>query len=156
MLRRPAGDQVHARIRGLVRRKVAEDPDAALPFHELRNGGLERVAEFPRIVRNHDLDDAIGVGIGKRAEQQRVDDRKDGGVRADADGEDGDRGDGEPARPAEEQPGVADVARDVLEESAHKAYRSFAGRPGPTTTTPSFITHRTPVTTSLMFSNGLP
>src|SRR5688572_5680419 len=99
-----------------------------------------------RVVGDHDLDEAIGVRIGKRSQQERVDDRKHRAVRADADRQHRDRGHGEPARAGQQPPGVPEIAGDVFNETVHLR----------TVTVPSFITHRTPPMTSWMFSSGFP
>src|SRR4029453_17584736 len=114
-----AVDEVDPGIRGLVRPEMAANPDALLPGDELRDRGVERVAELRRIVGDHDLDDLVGVGIGERAQQQGVDDREDRGVRPDADREHGDCRDGESPRAPEQPPGMADIASDVLQEARH-------------------------------------
>ena len=73
----------------------------------------EAAAPLPSGDGVHELDDAVGVGIGERLEQDRVDHGEDGGVGSDAEGESGDGGYGERRAGDEHAEGVAEVAEKV-------------------------------------------
>ena len=91
----------------------------------LKDAGLGTpVVEFggrragPVTVRGdvHELDHAVGVGIGEGLQQHGVDDGKDGGVGSAAEGERGDGGDGERRVGDEDAEGVAEVLPEVIHE----------------------------------------
>jgi hypothetical protein len=98
---------------------MTEHADALLPRHELGDRGVERVDRARGIVRDHDLDDAVGVRVGERPQQQRVDDREHRGVRRDAQGKHGNGGDGEATRASQQPRCLADIANHVFSEVAH-------------------------------------
>ena len=77
----------------------------------------------------HELDDAVGLGIGERLEQDGVDDGEDGGVGSDAEGESGDGRDGERRSGDERAEGVAQVAEKVAHDGVPPSKRS--SEPGP-------------------------
>ena len=58
-----------------------------------------------------------GTGNRQRPEQQRVDDREDGGVEADGDGQRHGGGEGEARTPARAPQRIADVAEQVLQRA---------------------------------------
>jgi hypothetical protein len=53
--------------------------------------------------------DLVGVGIGKRLEEERVDNAEDGGIRADADRQCGDSNQAEARRATQHANGVCEV-----------------------------------------------
>ncbi len=56
--------------------------------------------------------EAIGVAVGKRLQQQRVDDAEDGGVGGDADGQRGDGDEGEAGGPSQCAQSVAKIGEE--------------------------------------------
>jgi len=60
--------------------------------------------------------DPIGVAVGQRPQQQRVDHGEDGAVGADADGEHRHRGDGEAARPPQQADAMAQVTGEIVDD----------------------------------------
>ena len=63
-----------------------------------------------------DGDKALGIGVGKRAQQHAVDDAEDGGVGADAERESEYGDDGESRRFSQHSQRVAKIAEEILEE----------------------------------------
>jgi hypothetical protein len=60
-------------------------------------------------------DDAIGGGVSQRPQQDGVDDRENGGVRSDAEGQGSQSGGGECGRPPERTVGIADVVEESFD-----------------------------------------
>jgi hypothetical protein len=78
----PFAGEVEAGARKVVSSNLLEDTGLPLIKVKLGNGG--NVVE--KRVGVQKLDDAVGVGIGERLEQHRIDHRKDGGIDADTEG----------------------------------------------------------------------
>ena len=97
-------------------RDVLHDVGLLAPVRELGGRRAGKFALRPGVREHHQP-----VGLGKRHgfEQHRVDDREDGCVGADAQGQDGNRGKGE-ARRAPEQP---ERVGQVCQERFHAASR---------------------------------
>src|SRR6185436_5973823 len=88
---------------------------------ERRKGeGVERLAA-PAV--REQLDQAFGLPHGQGLQHRRIDQAEDGGIRADAESQRGDRGDREAGALPEDAGGVPDVLDKVLEEAraAHVA-----------------------------------
>ena len=81
------------------------------PQHELGDGG-DIPGTLGRV--QHELNNPVGVRIGKRLEQHRVDDRENRRVRADAEGQRRDGGGGERRTLAEHAQGVLEVVQETL------------------------------------------
>ena len=76
----------------------------------------------------HELDHAVGLGIGERLEQDGVDDGEDGGVGSDAEGEGGDGGDGEGRVRDEHAEGIFEVVPEIAHDFAilQRGHRRFS------------------------------
>ena len=91
-----------------------EDGRVGLELAHRRPGELE-AGLVVAVVDLPDVDQAVGLGVGERAEQGGVDRSEHGGVQADAHGE-GEDDDRREPRPA---PEVADGVTEVLEQRGH-------------------------------------
>ena len=108
-----AAEEVRAGIARLIRGDRLEGGRLVAPQDELRDRGQPRRADARR---GHELEEAIGLRIGERPQQHGVDDGEDRGVRADADGEHGERGQRESRRPPQHAARVDGVACEVSED----------------------------------------
>ena len=98
-----------------------------------------------------DDDQPLGILVGKRLQEQRVDHAEDRGVRADADGEGADRDRGEPRRAQEQPRAVAQVPPDVTTSfgpQSARADRSSAARRAGSSVAPSATAVSTTATIS--------
>ena len=98
--------EVEAGTAEVVGGDILNDAGLGSPGIEVDRGGAIAVAIGKGV---HELDHAVGFGIGERLEQDGVDDGEDGGVGSDAEGESGDGGDGECRVGDEHAEGVAEV-----------------------------------------------
>ena len=73
------------------------------------DGGYGVVGVGAGLSGEPELDNAVGVGVRKRAEKGGVDEGEDGGVGADTEGKSGDGGDGEGVGTAERSEGLAEL-----------------------------------------------
>ena len=102
--------EVEAGTAEVVGRDVLKDAGLRLPVVEVGRRGGGAVA-FRRC--EQELDDAVGVRIGERLEEDGVDDGEDGGVGSDAEGQGGDGCDGEARVLEEAAQGVFEVMPQV-------------------------------------------
>ncbi len=99
---------------------LLEGAGIALPIEEVGVGKIGGV--FKSSIVEHDHNQAVGVAVGERGQDNAFDHAEDGGVRADAEGEGEDRDGGESGRAREEAQGVA----DVLPKGVHLPERSYS------------------------------
>jgi hypothetical protein len=116
-----AAGQVQARV--LDERHLLEDVVLTLPVEIVggRNGEGSHPREGCRGRRMPDPHEPRGIGIRQRLEQDRVDDAEDGGVGADAESQDGNRGQGK-SRALHEEPRSVP---QILPKHRHDLSRCF-------------------------------
>ena len=102
--------EIEARTAEVVGGDILQHAGLLAPVVELGGRSNAKVA-IRRCV--HHLHHAVGIRIGERLEQHRVHHREDGGVGSDAEGERGNRGDGEGRIADEHAQGVAEVAEEI-------------------------------------------
>ena len=103
--------EIEAGTTEVVRGDVLKDAGLRAPGIEVDRGGHRAVAVRKSV---HELDDAVGLRIRERLEQDGVDHGEDGGVGSDAEGESGDGRYGERRSGDERAEGVAQVAEKSL------------------------------------------
>ena len=121
-------DLAHRQTRAVVQvqrrehRAVADDAvEHLVPGLQIQIVGIRGGAELDRSARvaRKEIDKTIGRGHGQRLEEQRVDDRKERGVDADADRERGNRDHREPGtftKPSKREP---DVGQEGFEQDCN-------------------------------------
>ena len=114
LLRNTAG-QVQPFTAEVVRSHVLEDAGLLLPHVELGHRGAR--AAMISAIGKQELDDAIGLRIGERFQQHRVDHGKDGGVGPDSERQRGHYGEGETGVPEKHAQGVANVGEECGHEN---------------------------------------
>jgi hypothetical protein len=115
VLRLPTGVQVHI-ARPEKQRHVLKCAVLGSPIDEIRpREGISSRSRL-RLVQAHQ---PVGIGIRQRAQQNRVDNAENSGIRADSDGQRSGRHQGEPARVAQVPEGITQVEQQV----SHLSFR---------------------------------
>ncbi len=113
LLRAIAAGEVYAGATFIVRRHVLQDFCLFTPHHVLRNRGDVSISLGAAELKLHQ---AVWLGVGERLQQNCVYDGEDGGVRADAQGQRGDRRSREAGTAAQHAKRVTYVLQQVFEK----------------------------------------